>query len=96
MLRHCLSLEKLPNAPPLADHIIVIAFDTESWERYPGPLTGIGLVTWESKHMRNIVGDAGLGPFGENPFKQMYFYHARIQPTAHLINDRFCPGDPTA
>lgn len=85
VLRHCLGLERLPNAPPLANHIIVIAFDIESCERYPRPLTEIGLVTWESKHMRNIVGDAGLGPFGENLSKQMYFYHARIQPTAHLV-----------
>jgi hypothetical protein len=109
VLRHCLGLESLPGAPALVDSIMVVAFDTEDYERNHDRLTEVGLCTWESKTMRSITGIDGhdqperqmdyiedVGPYGEKLLENMFFYHARIQENAHLINQKFCPGDPTA
>lgn len=109
ILRHCLGLGRLRGAPTLADSIMAAAFDTEDYERNHARLTDIGVCTWESKAMREITGIDGrgqsarktgdikdIGPYGEKLLQNTYFYHARIQENEHLIDIKFCPGDPTA
>lgn len=126
VLRHSLGLERLPGAPALADSLMVVAFDTEHYERSHDRMTEIGVCIWETKEMRNATGtnvpsmanlslntndiDSGikevkeeqiddftdLGPYGEKLLQKMLFYHVRIEPNAHLINRKFCPGNPKA
>jgi hypothetical protein len=91
VLEHCLGLSKLEEVPPLASSMILICFDTESWTRDHTKLTEIGLATFDS---RDMCAQDSPGPHGENLLKQVYFYHARIEENAHLVNIKYCPGDP--
>ncbi|KAJ4371715.1 hypothetical protein N0V86_008268 [Didymella sp. IMI 355093] len=88
---------------------MVVAFDTEDYERNHDHLAEVGLCTWEPKTMRSITGidchgqparqmgyTKDVGPHGEKLLENMFFYHARVQENMHLINNKFCPGDPTA
>ena len=93
VLEHCLGLSKLKDVSPLADSMIVVCFDLESWARDHSKLTEIGISTFDSRDMRALE-DPGM--HGEELLKQVYFYHARIEENAHLINIKFCVGDPAA
>ena len=93
MLEHCLGLSKLKDVSPLADNMIVVCFDLESWARDHSKLTEIGISTFDSRDMRALEEP---GMHGEELLKQIYFYHARIEENAHLINIKFCVGDPAA
>jgi hypothetical protein len=97
ILRHALGVESIPNAPPLMDHIIVNAIDCESHEYDHDKLTEIGLAAFESNELRKlrVGGKQNIGPYAENLLKQIYFYHYHLKPNVHLLNKRFCPGDPT-
>ncbi|KAF2649766.1 hypothetical protein K491DRAFT_566932, partial [Lophiostoma macrostomum CBS 122681] len=83
--------------PPLMGHMIVNAIDCESHEYNHDKLTEIGLAAFESKDLRKLRfdGKQDIGPFAENLLSQVYFYHYRLKPNAHLLNKHFCPGDPT-
>lgn len=93
ILEHCLGISKLSDVRKSADNMIVVCFDTESWVRDQKRLTEIGIATFDSRDMRAV---RKPGMHGEELLKQIYFYHARIQEHAHLINIKFCSGDPTA
>ncbi|KAF9697722.1 hypothetical protein EKO04_004467 [Ascochyta lentis] len=88
IIRHCLGRENLPGAPSLAENMIVIAFDVESWIHDTILLTEIGFCIFDSREKRKIE---LAGPHGENLLESMYWYHVRIQGHAHLINPT---GDP--
>ncbi|KAJ4377543.1 hypothetical protein N0V83_000368 [Neocucurbitaria cava] len=91
ILEHCLGLHKLQGVSSLADCMVVVCFDTESWTRDHDRLTEIGVATFDSRDMGAVKEP---GSYGENLLKQVYFYHARIQENAHLVNIKFCVGDP--
>ncbi|ORY10103.1 hypothetical protein BCR34DRAFT_486213 [Clohesyomyces aquaticus] len=92
VLRHILGVQKIPNAPALADHMIVNAIDCESYEHDHSMLTEIGLA---SLHSRDLLALAGsIGCHAENILKNIYFYHFRLKENAHAVNRKFCPGDP--
>lgn len=92
ILRHCLGLQDLSNAPPVAKNMIVVAFDTEAWVWDSSQLTEIGFCVFDSRELRQH-NDAGS--YGENLLKGMYWYHVRIQPNCHLVNrEPFLRGDP--
>jgi len=93
VLSHCLGLSPLSNVPSLADNTILICFDTESWTSNHSAITEIGVSTFDSRDMRAL---ATPGLHGEHLLQQMYFYHARIQEHAHLLNIKFCVGNPDA
>ncbi|KAF2242329.1 hypothetical protein BU26DRAFT_524476 [Trematosphaeria pertusa] len=90
VLKHCLGLEPIPDAPALANSAIVVCFDTEGWTADPSKITEVGLSVFDSRDLRPL----DPGPHGENYLKQIWFYHIRIQPNAHLLNIRFCVGHP--
>ena len=94
VMRFCLGLEKYPDAPPLAQNTIVICFDTEGWTADSTKVTEVGFNTFDSRDMRRLPN--GPGPFGENALMNTYFYHVRVQPNAHLLNIKYCPGNPEA
>lgn len=93
-LRFIPGLDNIPNAPNLAQSMVVNCIDTEHYERAPAKLTEIGINTFESKDLRRLI--TNPGPHGENLLKQVYYYHLRMIPNAHCLNTKFCPGDPTA
>ncbi|KAH5308565.1 hypothetical protein HBI55_060650 [Parastagonospora nodorum] len=76
--------------PKLADNMIVVCFGTESWVRDHDKLTEIGIATFDLRDMR-IFKSPGM--HGDSLLKQVYFYHARIEENAHVINIKYCPGD---
>lgn len=88
---HSLGIGKMEYVPKLAENMIVVCFDTESWVRDHDKLTEIGIATFDSLDMRTFESP---GMYSENLLKQVYFYHARIEENAHLINIKYCPGDP--
>jgi len=88
---HSLGIKKMEDIPKLADNMIVVCFDTESWVRDHDKLTEIGIATFDSRDMRTFDSP---GMHGEDLLKQVYFYHARIEENAHLINIKYCPGNP--
>ena len=71
--------------------MIVVCFYTESWTYNHNKLTEIGISTFDSRDMRALMRS---GSYGENLLKQIYFYHARIQENAHLLNVKYRVGDP--
>ena len=73
--------------------MVINTVDCESYERDHDKLTEFGLACFETKDMRAT--SSNIGPYAENLFKQVYFYHYRVAPNAHLINTKFCRGDPT-
>jgi hypothetical protein len=91
VLDHCLGLSKMEGVSQLADAMILVCFDTESWTRDHSKLTEIGIATFDSRDMGALEAP---GMHGENLLKQVYFYHARIEENAHLLNIQYCPGDP--
>jgi hypothetical protein len=91
VLEHCLGLEQLKADLPLADSMVVVCLDTESWNHDHSKLTEIGVATFDSRDMRAV---SHPGMYGEELLKQIYFYHARIEKNAHLLNIKFCPGNP--
>jgi hypothetical protein len=93
VLEHCLGLKKLDGISSLADNMIVVCFDTESWTHDHNKLTELGVATFDSRDTRALKKP---GAYGEEFLKQVYFYHARIEENAHLLNVKFCPGDPDA
>ncbi|KAH3913924.1 hypothetical protein HBI56_056010 [Parastagonospora nodorum] len=76
--------------PKLADNMIVVCFGTESWVRDHDKLTEIGIATFDLRDMRTFKSP---GMHGDSLLKQVYFYHARIEENAHVINIKYCPGD---
>jgi hypothetical protein len=94
ILQHCLGLQDLVQAPPLAKNMLVIAFDTESWVWDSKRLTEIGFCIIDSRDMRKVK---DIGPHGQGLLQCMYWHHVRIQPNAHLINkEPFLSGNPDA
>jgi hypothetical protein len=93
VLEDCLGLKKLDGVSELADNMIVVCFDTESWIHNHNKLTELGVATFDSRDTRALKKP---GAYGEGLLKQVYFYHARIEENAHLLNIKFCPGDPDA
>jgi len=91
-LRYCLGLRNFEDAPPLAERIVIICFDTEGWTADSAKITEVGFNTFDTRDTRRVK----PGPHGENFMKQIFFYHIRVQPNAHLLNIKYCPGDPTA
>ena len=91
VLEHCLGLSKLRGVSPLADCMIVVCFDTESWTYDHDKLTEIGVATFDSRDMYAVKEP---GSYGGKLLEQVYFYHARIQENAHLLNLKYCVGDP--
>jgi hypothetical protein len=91
VFKHCLGLAKLEGVSKLADSMIVVCFDTESWTHDHSKLTEIGVATFDSRDMKALD---GLDMHGESLLKQVYFYHARIEENAHLVNIKYCVGDP--
>jgi hypothetical protein len=88
---HCLGLSKLKGVPAVADNMIVLSFDTESWVSNHDAITEVGVSTFDSRDMRALESP---GLHGENLLKQVYFYHARMLENAHFLNLKFCVGDP--
>ena len=93
VLSHCLGLSTIEGVPAAANNMIVVNFDTENWECKQSALTEIGVSTFDSRDTRAL---AAPGMHGEELLKQVYFYHARILENAHLLNLKWCPGDPEA
>jgi hypothetical protein len=93
VMEHCLGLNKLNGVSKLADNMIVICFDTESWTQDHKRLTELGVATFDSRDTRALTDP---GNYGEEILKQVYFYHARIEENCHLLNIKFCVGDPDA
>jgi hypothetical protein len=91
ILRHCLGVEFIANAPPLLAHAIINCIDCESFEHDHSKVTEIGLAAFDSRDMRTVT----PGPYGENLLKRVYYYHHRLIPNAHLVNTHFVHGDPT-
>ncbi|KAF2679742.1 hypothetical protein K458DRAFT_460583 [Lentithecium fluviatile CBS 122367] len=92
ILQYCLGIQDFPDAPALAKRIIVICFDTEGWTADSAKITEVGFNTFDIRDTRKVK----PGPHGEKFLKHVYFYHIRVQPNAHLLNIKYCPGDPTA
>lgn len=90
-LRFCLGLSKgqFPDAPALAGRTIVVCIDTEGWDASSIAIKEIGINTFDSKDMAQI---SSPGPWGENLMNHIYFYFARIQKNAHLINKNSSAG----
>jgi hypothetical protein len=93
MMEHCLGLKKLDGVSELAEDMILVCFDTESWTRDHMKLTELGVATFDSRDVRALTDP---GNYGEEILKQIYFYHARIEENTHLLNTKFCVGDPDA
>lgn len=74
----------------LAGSMIVVYFDAESWTQDHSKLTEIGVATFDSRNMKTLKGPC---MHGGNLLKQVYFYHARIEENAHLVNIKYCVGD---
>ncbi|KAJ4985335.1 hypothetical protein SVAN01_09186 [Stagonosporopsis vannaccii] len=92
ILRHCLGLEAVSNAPAIAEDMIVVAFDTESWVWDSSKLTEIGFCVFDFRDLRRVE---DVGPYGENLLMGMYWYPIRVQPIAHLVNqEHFLRGYP--
>jgi hypothetical protein len=88
-LEHSLGLGRLDGVSELANHMIVVCFDTESWKQDHNKLTEIGVATFDSRDMRTLKHPS---IHGEHLLEQVYFYHARFEENAHLINTKYCPG----
>jgi len=54
VFEHCLGLSKLEDVSSLADNMIVVCFDLESWARDHSKLTEIGISTFDSRDMRAL------------------------------------------
>jgi hypothetical protein len=52
VLEHCLGLEQLKADLRLADSMVVVCLDTESWTHDQGKLTEIGIATFDCRDMR--------------------------------------------
>ncbi|CAO2647484.1 Nn.00g084060.m01.CDS01 [Neocucurbitaria sp. VM-36] len=91
VLEHCLGLSKLPGILPLANCMIAVCFDTESWVYDHDKLTEIGVATFDSRDMYAVKEP---GKYGGKLLEQVYFYHARIKEYSHLLNLKYCVGDP--
>jgi hypothetical protein len=91
VLEHCLGLNTMKDVSPAADDIVVVCFDTEVWTHNANAITEVGISTFDSRDTRGVK---DVGQYGENLLKQAYFYHARVVENAHLINVKFCVGDP--
>jgi hypothetical protein len=97
IVEHCLGLSKIADLGPLADKILVVCLDTESWTGDNHKMTEIGIATFDMRDMRAQIDTSGQyapGTHGEYLLKQVYFYHARIAENAHLVNIKFYVGDP--
>lgn len=92
VLRHCLGLASLPNPHEMLKHAVAIMLDCESFEQDHSKLTEIGLAVFTVSSTKSVTCP---GDHGENLLKTVSNYHWRIIENAHLINRRFCPGDPT-
>ncbi|KAF2123924.1 hypothetical protein P153DRAFT_254745, partial [Dothidotthia symphoricarpi CBS 119687] len=77
--------------PVLANSLVLVFLDTESWESDHTILTEIGISTADSRHLHAVKEP---GCHGEDLLKTFYYYHARIEENAHLLNVKYCPGDP--
>lgn len=93
-LRYVLGRLVKPNAPRLAEAIVVNCIDTEHFERDHSKLTEIGLSVFASGDLRRHSDN--LDANAENVLKEIYFYHFRMLPNAHCINEKWCPGNPEA
>lgn len=97
VLKHVLALEEIPDAPPLLAKAIINTVDCDAWERWErdqSKLTEIGLALVTSQDLRSVRNIRDN--HGENLLKQVYFYHFRLAPNAHLTNVRVYNGRPTA
>lgn len=94
VLQHVLGVAPIPGAPDILSKAILNALDCENWERNQTILTEIGITAANSTELR--AGCNNRGASRENLLKQLYFYHYRMIPHAHLRNNRYCYGDPTA
>tara|TARA_R110002003_G_scaffold180_6_gene14381 strand:+ start:7453 stop:8385 length:933 start_codon:yes stop_codon:yes gene_type:complete len=91
ILEYGLGFEKT-DAPTLAKSTIVVVMDFEKFEFEPRCLTEYGLNTFTRKEMMPIL--ANPGPHGENLLRNIYYYHIRVQESAHYVNRKWCPGNP--
>jgi hypothetical protein len=91
VFKHCLGSTKLEEASDLANNMIVVCFDTESWMHEHSKLIAIGVATFDMCDM-NALKDIDI--HGENLLKQVYFYHVCIEENAHLVNIEYLVGDP--
>ncbi|OAG00030.1 uncharacterized protein CC84DRAFT_1103249, partial [Paraphaeosphaeria sporulosa] len=93
VLKYCCNLNraKYPNAPALAAHTVVICLDTEGWDADSERLKELGMNTFEAGDMTML---ASPGPWGEEILERIYFYFARIEKNAHLINKNASKGHP--
>ncbi|KAL5371867.1 hypothetical protein DPSP01_013932 [Paraphaeosphaeria sporulosa] len=93
-LRYVLGRLTKPIAPRLAEATVVNCVDTEHYEWDHSKLTEIGLNVFASGDLRQYANT--LEANAENMLKEIYFYHFRMLPNAHCINEKFCPGNPEA
>jgi hypothetical protein len=91
VLRHCLGLSTFEDAPYMIDRIIVVCFDTEGWTADSSKLTEVGFNTFDTRDTRAV---SAPGTYGKNLMDQVFFYHIRVQENSHLLNIKYCPGDP--
>ena len=91
VFEHCLGLSKLSGVSSAADDLIVVCFDTENWTHNSNAITEVGISTFDSRDTRAVK---EVGSYGANLLDKVYFYHARIVENAHLINIKFCVGNP--
>lgn len=94
LLRHVLGLERLEGAPELLDHAIINVMDTETYSQDSTKLTEIGLVALSVRTLKDINA-VSIYARAEAILKKARYYHYRLIPNAHLVNRRYCPGDPT-
>lgn len=91
VFKYCLGLNQsdYPTAPALAESTIVICLDTEGWDASSIVLKELGINTFDSRDMAKLQSP---GAYGENLLKQVFFYFARIQKNAHLVNRNYSAG----
>ncbi|KAF2279713.1 uncharacterized protein EI97DRAFT_482416 [Westerdykella ornata] len=94
VMRHLLGVESIPDAPTLLEHAMILCIDCEAYEFNHNKVTEVGLAMVSSSDFRAVQPEL-QGPFAENLLKKIFFYHFRVIENAHLINRRFCPGNPT-
>lgn len=92
--KYCLNLNRryYPSAPVLAASTIVVCLDTEGWDASSIVMKELGINTFDSRDLAQL---SSPGPWGENIMKHIYFYFARVQRHAHLMNRNYSAGMTT-
>jgi hypothetical protein len=90
ILEFCLGYDR-PDAPALAEHVVVIALECGFLTQNSSSLLDIGLHEIQRNQMRDHL--SSPGPHSANLLKNIAYYHLRMQHNAHFANCLPNPND---